>query len=101
MLLEFMRLLVLFQVRERLMMNDIDSVLDPAVKASHPNMEAVWKVAEVAMQSVEPKGIHRPTMSNIVQELQGTLMMEATNVQPTSSEFLSGSYGPTSYPTPR
>lgn len=96
-----MGLLVLFQVRGNLMKNDIDSVLDPAIKASHPNMEAVWKVAEVAMQSVEPKGIHRPTMSNVVQELQGALTMEATNVQPTSSEFLSNSYGPYSYPTPR
>lgn len=72
-------------------------------------MEAVWKVAEVAMQSVEPKGIHRPTMTEVVQELQGALTIEATSVPPALhssvppgfSDFSSGTYGPTSYPVPR
>jgi len=43
-------------------------------------MEAIWKVADVAMQSVEPKGVHRPTMTEVVQELQGALALETTKV---------------------
>lgn len=80
------------------------------MKASNPIMEAVWKVAEVAMQSVEPKGIHRPTMTQVVHELQGALTIEGiiNTPQPLHSRLpsgfsdnSSGLYEPTSYPAPR
>jgi len=79
------------------------------VTASNPNMDVILKVAEIAMQSVEPKAVHRPTMTEVVQELQAALTIEEISMpsllnseQPfETSNYSSGSYGPTSYPTPR
>jgi len=39
------------------------------VKASNPNLDAVWKVAKIAIRCVEPKAIHRPIMTKVVEEL--------------------------------
>jgi len=39
------------------------------VKASNPQLDALWKVVEIAIQCVEPKSIHRPTMTKVVEEL--------------------------------
>lgn len=49
------------------------------MKASHPkpSQNALWKVAEIALQSVEPNGIHRPpTMTSVLQELHLAMTME-------------------------
>ena len=49
------------------------------MKASHPrpSQNALWKVAEIALQSVEPNAIHRPpTMTLVLQELHLAMTME-------------------------
>jgi hypothetical protein len=33
-------------------------------------MDVVWKVAELAIQCVEPRGKHRPSMQDVVRELR-------------------------------
>ena len=79
------------------------------MKASNPNIEAVWKVAEVAMRCVEPDGTHRPTMSEVVQELLGAETIEGTSASPSLqthspgySDYSSGfQYAPTTYPAAR
>lgn len=53
----------------------IEEIVDPAL-AGHYNLDAMWKVADLAMQSVEPKGKHRPNMSTVVQELRAAIDME-------------------------
>jgi len=55
---------------------NIEQILDPAVRASHPNLEGVWIVAEVALRSVEPKAVHRPTMADVIQELRAAIALE-------------------------
>lgn len=64
------------KVRNCLHTSNIESILDPVVKSCHPNMNSVWKVAEVAIQSVEPKGMHRPFMRDVVQELREAIVLE-------------------------
>jgi hypothetical protein len=54
--------------------------LDPIVKASNPQLDVLWKVAEIAIQCVEPKSIHRPTMTKVVEELRATLLQDNLNV---------------------
>jgi len=84
----------------------VDSILAPAVKASNPNMEAVWKVMDIALQSVEPKASHRPSMTQVVHELQGALTLGGPIAE---SEFHFGyadnssrpEMGPSSFPMPR
>ncbi|KAG0553820.1 hypothetical protein KC19_12G041800 [Ceratodon purpureus] len=61
---------------------DIDTVLDPVLKSSvpAPNVEALWKVTELALQCVEAKGVHRPTMSEVVQELREAISLQELEV---------------------
>jgi hypothetical protein len=58
---------------------NIDKILDLIVKASNPQLDDLWKVAEIAIQCVEPQSIHRPTMTKVVEELQVTLLQEGLN----------------------
>jgi len=83
--------------------------LDPALKGSNPNIEAIRKVVDIAMQSIEPKGVYRRTMMDVVQELQGALIIEGIKMSPSlqtqlHSNFSNNSsnfqHGPTSYPRP-
>jgi hypothetical protein len=72
-------------VRSNLQAGNIDKILDPIVKASNPQLDALWKVAEIAIQCVEPKSIHRPTMTNVVEELRAALLQEG--LKSTSSKY--------------
>ncbi len=67
-------------MRSNLQAGNIDKILDPIVKASNPQLDVLWKVAEIAIQCVEPKSIHRPTMTKVVEELRATLLQDNLNV---------------------
>jgi hypothetical protein len=56
--------------------SNINNILDPIVKVSNPNLDAIWKVAEIANQCVEPKTIHRPIMTKVVEELRATITFQ-------------------------
>lgn len=50
-------------------------------------MDSVWKVAEIAIQSVEPKGVHRPYMRDVVRELREAIVLETGHSQAYSDQF--------------
>jgi len=84
--------------------------LDPILKGSNPNTETIWKVVDIAMQSVEPKGVHRPTMMDVVKELQGALTIERIQMSPCLQTQLHSNFSEnssysqhesTSFPRPR
>lgn len=54
----------------------METIVSPAIKASNPNRDALWKFADIAMGCVEPKGDHRPTMAHVVLELRIAINME-------------------------
>lgn len=54
----------------------MDVIMSPAIKASTPNRAALWKFADIAMECVEPKGQHRPTMAHVVQEIRIAINIE-------------------------
>jgi hypothetical protein len=66
-------------VQSNLQVGTIDKILDPIVKASNPQIEVLWKVAEIAIQCVEPRSIHRPTMTKVVEELRAAVLQEGLN----------------------
>jgi hypothetical protein len=66
-------------VRSNLQAGNIDKILDPIVKTSNPQIDVLWKVAEIAIQCVEPKSIHRPTMTKVVEELRAAVLQEGLN----------------------
>jgi hypothetical protein len=73
------------QVRINLQEGNINKILDPIVKASNPNLDALWKVAEIAIQCVEPKAIHRPIMTEVIEELRTAINLQEGNALPSNS----------------
>ncbi len=63
---------------------NINEILDPIVKASNPNVDAVWKVAKIAIECVEPKSIHRPIMTKVVEELRTAINLQEDNALPSN-----------------
>ncbi|XP_061355239.1 nodulation receptor kinase-like [Gastrolobium bilobum] len=55
--------------------SQVEEIVDPGIKGGyHP--EAMWRVVEVALQCVEPFSSHRPSMDDIVRELEDALIIE-------------------------
>ncbi|CAK9212174.1 unnamed protein product [Sphagnum troendelagicum] len=71
-------------VRINLQEGNINKILDPILKASNPNLDALWKVAEIAIQCVEPKAIHRPIMTKVVEELRIAISLQEGNALPSN-----------------
>lgn len=53
----------------------IDEMVDPSIKGMF-HAEAMWRVVEVALACIEPISAYRPTMSDIVRELEDALIIE-------------------------
>jgi hypothetical protein len=62
-------------------------ILDPVVQTSNATRDALWKVVDVALRSVEPKSVHRPTMGEVVDELRQAVTM--ANDLPTNLQKMS------------
>jgi len=86
------------KVRNTLQAGDIESILDPVVMSCQPNMDSVWKVAELAIQSVEPKGVHRPFMRDVVRELREAIVLEAGHSHASYSSGQSSNFVNTARP---
>ncbi|CAK9213885.1 unnamed protein product [Sphagnum troendelagicum] len=71
-------------VRFNLQESNINKILDPIVKASNPNLDAIWKVVEIAIQCVEPKAIHRPIMTKVVEQLRAAITIQEGNALPSN-----------------
>ncbi|CAM6048068.1 unnamed protein product [Sphagnum compactum] len=64
---------------------DIHSVIDKALDNKF-NEESVWKVAQIAMMSIDPHGVNRPSMRQVVRNLREAIAMEGENfIPPTNS----------------
>lgn len=83
---EFVNVLHL-QVRNSVESGNIEMILDPLVQTSNATHDAVWKVVDVALRSVEPKSVHRPTMREVVDELRQAVTM--ANVLPPNLQKMS------------
>lgn len=64
--------------------NNLDKILDSAVRASNPNPESLMRFVEIALRSVEPKSIHRPTMTEVVREIRTAIMLEGSQTEHSS-----------------
>lgn len=73
----------------------MEKILDPKLhQALSATLDSVWKVVDIAMQSVEPRSIDRPTMREVVDELRQALAM--TNVLPPIVHKAAHNYTPSS-----
>ncbi|BBN08361.1 hypothetical protein MPTK1_4g10940 [Marchantia polymorpha subsp. ruderalis] len=67
-------------VRHQLELGNVEAIVDPALNKAY-NIASMWKVADIAMYSVEPEAKHRPAMSEVVKELEDALFLEAQGRQ--------------------
>ncbi|KAF7849218.1 hypothetical protein BT93_L1071 [Corymbia citriodora subsp. variegata] len=53
----------------------IEEIVDPNIKGMY-HAEAMWRVVEVALACIEPFSAYRPSMADIVRELEDALIIE-------------------------
>ncbi|KDP32166.1 hypothetical protein JCGZ_12627 [Jatropha curcas] len=53
----------------------IDEIVDPGIKGGY-HAEAMWRVVEAALACIEPFSAYRPSMADIVRELEDALIIE-------------------------
>lgn len=53
----------------------IQEMVDPSIKGMF-HAEAMWRVVEVALACIEPYSDYRPTMEDIVREIEDALIIE-------------------------
>ncbi|MQL91207.1 hypothetical protein Taro_023806 [Colocasia esculenta] len=63
---------------------DITSITDPSLEGSF-KVDSVWRLAEIAIQSVEPHGFLRPRMQEVVQAIQDAIKIERESIQTSAS----------------
>lgn len=66
---------VTVQARGMLHDGNLDAIVDECLKGAY-NVEAMWKLAELAMYSVEPHSVNRPDMRQVVRELMEAVDLE-------------------------
>lgn len=54
----------------------IDGLIDKALENNFNNIESIWKVAEIALRSIEDSEAARPTMQQVVEGLERAIEIE-------------------------
>ncbi|XP_062082453.1 probable LRR receptor-like serine/threonine-protein kinase At1g67720 [Humulus lupulus] len=67
---------------------DIHSIVDPALHNEY-NIQSMWKIAEKALMCVQPHGYMRPSISEVLKEVQDAILIEteATIVRECNSDL--------------
>ncbi|CAM6038066.1 unnamed protein product [Sphagnum compactum] len=55
----------------------INNIIDKAMGDNY-KLESIWKVAEIAIVSIQPFGVNRPTMRQVVSDLREAIEMETS-----------------------
>ena len=61
--------------RQRLAWGDIEGVVDTRMQGDH-DINAVWKTTEIALKCTEQSPLQRPSMTDVVMQLQECLDLE-------------------------
>ncbi|XP_044372160.1 senescence-induced receptor-like serine/threonine-protein kinase [Triticum aestivum] len=61
--------------RQRLAWGDIEGVVDPRMQGDH-DINAIWKTTEIAFKCTEQSPLQRPSMTDVVMQLQECLDLE-------------------------
>lgn len=80
---------------------ELKAVVDPSLGDKY-NLECMWKIAELGMMCVEPKGLNRPTITDVVREIEDAIAIEETVQAPMSPFSLqsAAARSPLSTPSP-
>ncbi|KAH9544829.1 hypothetical protein CY35_12G015600 [Sphagnum magellanicum] len=84
-------------VKPHLEAGAINNIIDKAMGDNY-KLETIWKVAEIAVMSIQPFGVNRPTMRQVVSDLREAIAME-TSMQSYDGSSISMQSDPSSAPT--
>ncbi|XWS43636.1 hypothetical protein CRYUN_Cryun16bG0120800 [Craigia yunnanensis] len=54
---------------------DIQGIIDPSLSDDY-NIQSMWKIAEKALNCVQPHGFMRPSISEVLKEIQDAILIE-------------------------
>lgn len=63
------------QAKPYIRASKIDEIVDPAIKGGY-HAEAMWRVVETSLSCIEQFSVNRPSMADIVRELEDALIIE-------------------------
>jgi hypothetical protein len=85
------------QVKPHLEAGAINNIIDKAMGDNY-KLESIWKVAEIAVMSIQPFGVNRPTIRQVVSDLREAIEME-TSMQSYDGSSISKQSDPSFAPT--
>lgn len=54
---------------------DIQGIIDPALRGEY-DIQSMWKIAEKALMCVQPHGNMRPSMSEVIKDIQDAISIQ-------------------------
>lgn len=66
---------ITLQARSLIRKGDITSLADPSLNGTF-KLESLWRIAEIAILSVEPQGLSRPRMQEVELAIQDAIRLE-------------------------
>jgi hypothetical protein len=85
------------QVKPHLEAGAINNIIDKAMGDNY-KLESIWKVAEIAVMSIQPFGLNRPAMRQVVSDLREAIEMK-TSMQSYDASSISMQSDPSFAPT--
>uniref|UniRef100_A0A0E0F1A9 Protein kinase domain-containing protein n=1 Tax=Oryza meridionalis TaxID=40149 RepID=A0A0E0F1A9_9ORYZ len=79
--------------RSHMESGDIHGIIDQSLDAGY-DLQSVWKIAEVATMCVKPKGVLRPSISEVLKEIQDAIAIELQRELPSSIHHLMSKTSP-------
>jgi hypothetical protein len=76
--------------RQRLARGNIEGVADPRMRGDH-DVNTVWKAADIALKCTAQSSAQRPTMADVVAQLQECLELEQARAGTNGGFFYTGS----------
>uniref|UniRef100_A0A3B6KH70 non-specific serine/threonine protein kinase n=1 Tax=Triticum aestivum TaxID=4565 RepID=A0A3B6KH70_WHEAT len=74
--------------RSHIESGNIDAIIDASLDTGY-DLQSVWKIAEVGIMCVKPKGAQRPTISEVLKEIQDAIAIEVQREAPQVQQLMS------------
>ncbi|CAL4908531.1 unnamed protein product [Urochloa decumbens] len=82
--------------RQHLARGDVEGVLDARMRGNH-DVNSVWKATEIALQCAAQASAQRPTMTDVVAQLQECLALEEGHAEDAIESLYNGGSGDPSF----
>lgn len=74
--------------RSHIESGNIDAIIDESLDPGY-DLQSVWKIAEAGIMCVKPKGAQRPTISEVLKEIQDAIAIEMQQGAPQVQQLMS------------